>query len=61
MTGNELRGLLRQADRTPAWLAQQVGRSRTQVVRWTEEGPPAEHAELIRGLLPPLRVPEIQR
>jgi hypothetical protein len=54
MTGAELRTLLRQADRNAAWLAKQVDRSRTQVVRWTEEGPPAEQADRIRNLLPPL-------
>jgi len=54
MTGDELLALLEQAERRPAWLAQKMDRSRTQVVRWTKEGPPAEQADRIRELLPPL-------
>lgn len=55
MTGAELRSLLRQAGRTPNWLAYQIGRSRTQVVRWTRApGVPAQHEDRVRELLPPI-------
>jgi hypothetical protein len=54
MTGSELRSLLRRADRTPNWLARQVGLSRTQIMRWAEQGVPDRHEVRVRGLLIPL-------
>jgi hypothetical protein len=54
LSASELRSLLRRADRTPGWLAKQVGLSRTQVVRWTQTGVPIRHEVRVRGLLMPL-------
>ena len=50
----ELRSLLRRSERTPGWLANKVGLSRTQIVRWTEIGVPVKHEVRVRGLLVPL-------
>lgn len=54
MSGPELLEMLARAERNPAWLAQKVGRSRTQIVRWTEEGPPSDHVDYITSVLPPV-------
>jgi hypothetical protein len=54
MTGEELARLLERADRNPNWLAKQLGRTRTTVLRWKEHGVPAEHADRVQALLPAL-------
>ena len=51
---HELRSLLRRSDRTPAWLARQFGVSRTQILRWMDDGVPVKHEVRVRGLLIPL-------
>jgi hypothetical protein len=50
----ELRSLLRRSDRSAAWLARQIGMSRTQVARWMDDGVPVTHEVRVRGLLVPL-------
>jgi hypothetical protein len=54
LSAGELRSLLRRSDRTAAWLARQVGMSRTQVARWMDDGVPIRHEVRVRGLLMPL-------
>ncbi len=54
LSAQELRSLLRRSDRTAAWLAKQIGMSRTQVARWMDYGVPIRHEVRVRGLLMPL-------
>jgi hypothetical protein len=57
LSGAELRSLLRAADRSANWLANRVGLSRTQVVRWQVGGVPEKHRARVRQLLPPAPKP----
>lgn len=62
MSGNELKGLLADAERTPGWLGAKLtktsggGLSRTQVMRWVrgEREVPERYVERIRELLAPV-------